>query len=224
MIVKADGIERRFFRRNGESNFFYAVGLTDFVLREGCFAVISGRSGSGKSTFLNMLAGLLEPSSGRVLYGDKDIYAIADEERSVFRNRHIGVVPQGQTGLSVLTVLENVMLPCAMYGNEKGKEKSARELLERVGIANLADVYPNELSGGELRRMAIARALITDPSVVFADEPTGDLDDANTEAVLKLFREISDGGASVLMVTHERDADVYADEVFRMNNGILSSV
>ena len=205
-----------------ESNFFYAVNPTDFVLEPGKITEIIGRSGSGKTTFLNILAGLLSPSEGTVYFDDTDIYSLDDKALSSLRNQYFGVIPQGQTGLDSLTVLENVKLPYAIYHKDGAVDDYALGLLERVDIAHLAEAYPSELSGGEIRRLAIARALVMKPAVIFADEPTGDLDDENTEVVLKLFREIADEGTAVLMVTHEAEAKRYADGIFRMNQGTLT--
>lgn len=222
MELRAEGVSRRYFRESRGSNVFYAVKETNLVLAAGTLTEITGRSGSGKSTLLHMLAGLLAPTAGRVLLDDADIYALDDEARSRLRNEKLGVVPQGHTGLRSLTVLENVTLPCMMYGEAVPDDK-ALALLERVGIAHLKNAYPNELSGGEMRRMSIARALIKNPPVLLADEPTGDLDDENTHAVLRLLRQSADEGAAVLLVTHEREAERYADSVYRMNDGILTS-
>ena len=221
MRLEATGISRIFFRNGRGTNYFNAVEPTDFTLRQGKLTEIIGRSGSGKSTFINMLAGLLTPSEGKVLIDGEDLYAMDDGARSILRNRSIGMIPQGQTGLASLTVLENVLAPSAMYGDPSRRRELASELLELVGIPDLEDVYANELSGGELRRMSIARALINEPQIVIADEPTGDLDDETTELVLKLLRDRADRGSSVLMVTHERSALSYADFVFRMEKGVL---
>ena len=222
MELRAEGVSRQYFRKSKSSNVFWAVHETDLALHTGELTEITGRSGSGKSTLLHMLAGLLTPTAGRVLLDGKDIYALSDEMRSRLRNEELGVIPQGQTALRSLTVLENVKLPCAMYG-ETVSDDAAVELLERVGIAGLKDTYPNELSGGELRRLAIARSLVRRPGVLLADEPTSNLDDENTKAVLHLLRQCADEGAAVLLVTHEREAAEYADRVFRMDNGILSA-
>lgn len=224
MELRAEQISRRYFRQGKGRNFFFAVQETDFLLTAGKLIEITGRSGSGKSTLLNMLAGLLEPTTGRVLLDGTDVYALDDAERSRLRNRSIGVIPQGQTGLHSLTVLENVKLPSLMYEKTPVSDEWALALLERVGIAHLKDVYPNELSGGELRRLAIARALVMKPGVLLADEPTGDLDDENTRAVLSLLRQTADEGTAVLLVTHESEAAAYADEVYKMSDGVLSSL
>ena len=221
MILKAEGVSRNFFRNGKGTNFFQAVSPTDFVLEPGKLTEIVGRSGSGKTTFINMLAGLLTPTQGKVILNGQDIYALDDDKRSVLRNRSIGFIPQGQTGLGSFTVMENVLAPVAMYGDPKGKKALAEELLRKMDIAGIEDVYSNELSGGELRRMSIARALINEPEIIIADEPTGDLDDDTTEMVLKLLKSRAQAGASVLMVTHERDALAYADMIYRMEKGVL---
>lgn len=222
MRLTAEKITRDFLRAGKGTNIFTAVAPTDFELPEGQLTEITGRSGSGKTTFTNMLAGLLTPTGGRVLLGGEDLYKMDDDERSLLRNKSIGMIPQGQTGLQSLTVLENVLAPAAMYGSAEGSREKAMELLEMTGIADLADVYSNELSGGELRRLSIARALINDPEIIIADEPTGDLDDETSEMVMRLFRKCADEGASVLMVTHETAALDYADSVWRMEKGILA--
>lgn len=222
MILRAEKISRRYFRQTKTQNGFYAVKETDFTLQAGELAEITGRSGSGKSTLLNMLAGLLAPTTGSVLLDDTDLYMLKDDERSRLRNRHIGVIPQGQTGLHSLTILENVMLPCTMYG-ECCPVDDAIGLLEYVGIARLKNAYPNELSGGELRRLAIARALLRKPEILLADEPTGDLDDETTQTVLSLLRKTADEGTAVLLVTHEREASAYADKIYRMNDGVCTN-
>ena len=221
MELTCQSVSRRFLRNTKTSNFFYAVKNCDLAIASGVLTEITGRSGSGKSTLLNMLAGLLEPSEGQVLLDRIDLYSLPDGPRSQLRGQCIGVVPQGQTGLHSLTVLENVLLPCRMAG-EKPEESRALGLLAQVGIADLRDAYPSELSGGEMRRMAIARAMIRNPGILLADEPTGDLDDENTKAVLKLLRAAADDGTAVLLVTHEREAASYADRVYRMDGGILT--
>lgn len=224
MQLRAEEISRMYYRNGNHTNYFYAVEKTDFLLEEGTVTEIIGRSGSGKTTFSNMLCGLLTPSAGKVLLDGQDLYAMDDSARSRLRNQAIGVIPQGQTGLPSLTVLENVLAPVGMYGDSSKKEDRAHELLGLVGIEDLYDVYSTELSGGELRRMSIARALINDPQIIIADEPTGDLDDETTEMVLRLLRQLADDGASVLMITHEKDALEYADIVYRMEKGVLTRV
>lgn len=221
MEVRASQITKEYYRKKRESNVFTALEPCCIDLRPGTLTVVRGRSGSGKSTLLNTLAGILTPTGGQVEYDGKDIYAIKDEERSLFRGRHIGCIPQGRSAHSALSVLDNVMLPLTIIG--KRDEKKAVELLERFSIADLMDMNVKKLSGGELRRMAIARALIRDPEVLFADEPTGDLDEENTRLVFGQLKKIAGSGKTVFIVTHEEGAEAYADRVLTMENGRLQN-
>ena len=149
---------------------------------------------------------------------------MCDKELSLLRNKNFGVIPQGQTGLFALTVLENVKLPATLYADGDDYEERALNLLDMVGIRHLAHARLNELSGGEMRRMAVARALLLEPGIIFADEPTDDLDDENTKSVLSLLRSAADRGAAVLLVTHESEARNYADSIYRMDGGNLLPV
>ena len=221
MFVQAEKVKRAFFRNGKDSNRFYAVNETDFAPQDGKVTVITGKSGSGKSTLINMLGGLLTPTEGKVFLDGKDLYALGDEERSKIRNEKIGVIPQGQTGLQSLTVLENVLVPAALYG-KKGMVERALDLLKRLNADELKDAYPNELSGGEIRRMAIARALLNEPKLILADEPTGDLDEENTAVVLELLKEQARSGATVVIVTHDKETFAFADEIFVMQKGVLT--
>lgn len=221
MKLKAEKIGRMYFRSSKNTNYFYAVESLDLELKEGCITAVTGRSGSGKTTLINMLCGLLTPSNGRVLLDDTDIYALSDKERSLVRNRHFGIIPQGQTGLQSLAVLENVMLPAAMYGKAAGKRERAEKLLEELGIIDLREVYSNELSGGELRRMSVARALINEPEIIIADEPTADLDADTTVIVMDILKGCAEKGASVLLVTHDKDVLPYAGIIYTMEKGTL---
>lgn len=221
MILTANDISKKYRRKSKTANFFYAVENACIEIEEGKITEIVGRSGSGKTTFVSMLAGLLRPSSGTVTFAGKNIYELDDKELSILRNENFGVVPQGQTAIDSLTVLENVKLPYALYKKDDEADAYAKELLDKVGISELEDVYPNELSGGEIKRLAIARALINRPKILFADEPTADLDDENTESVLKLFKELAEEGMAVVMITHEIGARAYADFIYKMNAGKL---
>ena len=222
MILKAEAAGKRYFRKTGGANWFYAVNPVSLELTEGQVTVLMGRSGSGKTTLLNMLAGLLTPSEGRVLLDDRDLYAMKDAALSRLRNAAIAVVPQGRSGVNALTVWENLMLPARLYGRPEPADRAERAM-EALGIAHLRDARPAELSGGELRRMAIARALAQGAQVLLADEPTGDLDDENTRLALSMLRDAAHGeGRTVLLVTHEGEALSYADRVLRMDGGALS--
>ncbi|WP_407382950.1 ATP-binding cassette domain-containing protein [Ruminococcus sp.] len=223
MKLIATKITKKFPRQRDGANFFYALHETDFALEGGCLAVITGRSGGGKTTLLNLLGGLLQPSSGTVKADDVDLYQMDDKRLSAFRNRHIAVIPQGVSAVYTLTVTENILLPTMMYGKRTAENaQRAEELMRHLGIADLRDAMPSELSGGELRRMAIARAMMTAPGCILADEPTGDLDDENTAVVLKLLRETADAGAAVLVISHDAETLKYADRVYRMDGGSLT--
>lgn len=221
MIIEATGVSKEFARARGGRRVFTAVHPLDIGLDEGQLTVISGHSGSGKSTLLTMLAGILTPTAGHVHVDGTDLYALRDEERSRLRNARIGLVPQGNTALRALTVLDNVLLPSVLYSRDEAPAARGRELLTTVGLADLAEAKPTELSGGELRRMAIARALLMEPSIVLADEPTAGLDSANATAVLTLLRDAANAGAAVLVVSHETEARHFADRSYTMEDGHL---
>lgn len=221
MELRGEKISRSFLR---SGRAFAAVQETDFSLSGGNMCILQGRSGSGKTTLLNMLCGILPPSSGNVYFNDTKLYEMNDKELSRFRGAHYGIIPQGQSAVPTLTVLENVILPASIYSKDQGIETRAMELLKKMQIADLSSVLPRELSGGELRRMAIARAMIRDPEVIFADEPTSDLDDANTDVVFGILKEIAAEGKAVLVVSHEKCASDYADQMYRMNSGVMEQM
>ena len=222
MTVKAEGVSKRYFRKAGGANYFYAVRPVSLEIAPGEVTVLTGRSGSGKTTLLNMLSGLLKPSEGSVWYDGTDLYALDDKALSRLRSERIGVVPQGRSAVDTLTVLENILLPARLYRRPL-PETAAVQWMEKLGIARLRDARPAELSGGELRRMAIVRALAQEPEILFADEPTGDLDDENTRLVLSAFRDYAhEKEKAVFMVTHENDALQYTDRVYRMDSGNIT--
>ena len=221
--------------RRGE-RAFNAVNGVNLSVQRGDFISIIGRSGSGKSTLLNMSAGLLKPTGGAVLFDGQDISGLADKQISLLRNKRIGFVPQGQSLLANFTVLENVCIPWFLFKRgtaaetHQGRgsppagepEKRALALLEKTGIAHLAASYPKELSGGEMRRVAIARSLINAPELLIADEPTSDLDAETTADIMKLLGDIAREGTAVLIVTHELDTLSYGNKTYSMNSGNLS--
>lgn len=221
MIIEATGLTKEFARARGGKRLFTAVHPLDIGLEERQLTLVSGHSGSGKSTLANMLAGILTPTAGHVRLDGTDLYSLRDEELSRLRNERIGLIPQGHTALRALTVLDNVLLPSILYAKAEAPVDRARELLAAVGLDDLADAAPTELSGGELRRMAIARALLMDPAIVLADEPTAGLDSANATAVLTLLRDAADRGAAVLVVSHEAEAQRFADRSYVMEDGHL---
>ena len=228
MKLTVDKARREFLRSRNGSNVLCAVAETDLVMEGGTLTALSGPSGSGKSTLLHMCAGLLPPTDGRILLDETDLYRLEDKEQSLLRNRHIGVVPQGQTALQALNVLDNVLVPYALYGRQKGSgydeiRTQARDLLEQAGIQDLERVMPSELSGGELRRMAVCRALLLKPAILLADEPTGDLDEENTGIVMGLLKDHAARGGCVFVVTHDRQVWDYADRILEMKKGIVTA-
>ena len=223
MDLIAENISKRYFRKTGGANYFYAVQPVSLRAPAGAVTVLTGRSGSGKTTLLHMLAGLLTPTEGKVFLGDTDLYTLGDAALSRLRNEKIGVVPQGRSAVDTLTVWENILLPAQLYGRP-APEAAAAAWMERLGIKDLSDARPAQLSGGELRRMAVARAQAQDPDIVFADEPTGDLDDENTRTVLSALQAAARQGKAVFLVTHESEALRYADRAFRMDGGVLAEL
>ena len=222
MELRAENISQDFLRDSAREGYIVAVAETDLCLSSGTVTAVMGRSGSGKSTLLHILGGLLPPVTGKVFVGTTDLYALSENARAELRSSSLGIVPQQLMSLRALTVRENVLLSALLYGREQDVSAHADALMERLGMASLAHVYPSELSGGELRRMMIARALVGTPQILLLDEPTGDLDAENTRRVLELVRETADAGTAVLLVTHERAAASYADVCYTMAEGRLT--
>jgi putative ABC transport system ATP-binding protein len=208
------------YKRGGRA--FNAVNNASLTVEAGDFVSIIGRSGSGKTTLLNMAAGLLHPTAGIVLFEGSDIHRLKDSGLSRLRNEKIGYVPQGQTLLANFTVLDNVRIPWFLFKRDGDAEGRAFLLLEKVGLTHLAASYPRELSGGEMRRVSIARALINEPRLLIADEPTGDLDAQTTTEIMRLFSRIAQEGTAVLIVTHELDTLDYGNKTYSMDAGNLS--
>ena len=221
MELRAENISQDFLRDSAREGYIVAVAETDLCLSSGTVTAVMGRSGSGKSTLLHIMGGLLPPVTGKVFVGTTDLYALSEDARAELRSSSLGIVPQQLMSLRALTVRENVLLSALLYGRKQGVSAHADALMERLGIASLTQVYPSELSGGELRRMMIARALVDTPQILLLDEPTGDLDAENTRRVLELVRETADAGTAVLLVTHEGEAASYADVCYTMAEGRL---
>ena len=207
---------------NRQGKDFFAVKDVNLNISDGDFIHIIGRSGSGKSTFLNIVAGLLSADKGSLSLDGTNYMELSDEEKSEFRNKNIGFIPQSPALLSYLNVLENIRLPYDMYEKDGDSEGKARYFLNELGLEHLAKSYPKELSGGELRRIIIARALMTDPKILIADEPTSDLDIEATKEVMDLLKKINEKGTTVLIVTHELDTLKYGKKVYTMSEGVLT--
>lgn len=213
-------IDVRKVYRQGENDITALAGVSLDIIK-GSFVVIMGPSGSGKSTLLHLIGGLDRPSSGEVLVDNRLLGQMADDEVTLFRRTKIGFVFQFYNLLPTLTALENVTLPFVLDGVSKGEaDRKAQLLLEKVGLEQRKHHLPEELSGGEIQRVAMARALAFDPPILLADEPTGNLDSKSGDAILLLLRRINrEQGSTVVMVTHSHEAAGYGDRIIFLRDG-----
>jgi len=194
----------------------------DFTIEGGEFVAVMGRSGSGKTTLLNVLGCVEQPTAGRYLLAGEEVARMTDNQRSSLRLRRIGFVFQAYNLLPSFTALDNVLLPTVYSGIANAIEKG-KEALARVGLDGREHHRPSQLSGGEQQRVAIARALMNDPSVILADEPTGNLDTHRGQEVLALFQDLHKEGITIILVTHEEQVSQHAQRVLRMLDGRLAS-
>jgi putative ABC transport system ATP-binding protein len=208
--------------KQGENEITALAGISLDIVK-GTFAVIMGPSGSGKSTLLLLIGGLDRPSSGELLVDNRLIGQMADDQLTLFRRKKIGFVFQFFNLLPTLTALENVALPLVLDGRSKFEaEERAQLLLKKIGLEGRNRHLPEELSGGEIQRIAMARALAFDPPILLADEPTGNLDSKNGNAILSLLRQISkEEGCTVVMVTHSEEAAGYGDRRIYLRDGVI---
>lgn len=220
-LLSANGLEKVY---GSGDTATYALKGVSFTLQEGEFASIIGQSGSGKSTLLNLLGLLDTPSGGTITYRGQDASALSKQERANLRNGLVGFVFQFHYLLPEFSVLENVVMPSLIGGRalDRSLREQALESLGLLGLTGLEDKNANALSGGQKQRVAIARALMNKPSLILADEPTGNLDTVNTEAVYKLFRQASvETGTAFLIVTHDRSVAQQTDRVLEVSDGEL---
>ena len=208
--------------RQGE-NEVHALRDVTLHIDRGEFLSIMGPSGSGKSTLLNLIGGLDQPTSGEVFLTGKPLHAITDHELTLIRRREIGYIFQAFNLLPLLTAEENVGLPLLIDGLSAPRVKArATDLLRRVGLGDRTRHRPEQLSGGEMQRVAIARALVTEPSVILADEPTGNLDSHTSEEIFLLLRALNDQGQTIVMVTHDPKAAAYGSRVVTLRDGSVA--
>jgi putative ABC transport system ATP-binding protein len=204
----------------------HAVRGVSLTIAAGEFVSIMGPSGSGKSTLMHLLGALDTPTSGRALFQGRDLQALSDRERSRFRRTKIGFVFQFFNLLPTLTAAENVALPLFLNGQPRARAlKQAAAALERVGLEHRGEHHPEEMSGGEMQRVAVARALVLEPDAVLCDEPTGNLDSANSRDILNLLRSLPEQGRrSVVMVTHDPQAAGYGDRLVHIRDGLIAGI
>lgn len=219
-IIRLERVSKSFEEAGRDRVVLHEVSAT---FAPGEFVVLVGKSGSGKSTLLNLVSGIDTPSSGEVWVAGQDITRLSEHDRTLFRREHIGFIFQFFNLVPTLTVFENLLLPLELNGRTGARDRdNALDLLRQVGLADRRNAYPDKLSGGEQQRIAVARALVHDPKLVLADEPTGNLDTETGQQVLDLLDELTrQAGKNLLMVTHSPDVVGLADRVFRMSEGHL---
>jgi ABC-type lipoprotein export system ATPase subunit len=220
-LIKLRGVGKTYELAGGQ--VVDALRDVDLHVERREFLVITGRSGAGKTTLLNVAAGLTRPSAGEALLDGVDLWAISDKERSLLRNRAVGLVFQFPSLLPILPVLDNVLLPLALSGGDlAGGRRRAVELLDLVGLADKAASYPRQLSAGQQQRAVIARALMNEPSLLLADEPSSDLDEETEQEIMHLFAGIHrEAGITIVMVTHARQLVTFGTRHAHMSAGAL---
>jgi putative ABC transport system ATP-binding protein len=201
----------------------HALRDVSFRIKKGEFLSIMGPSGSGKSTLLNLIGGLDQPTTGKIFIDGRPLHGISDDELTLLRRRRVGFIFQFFNLLPVLNAVENVTLPLLLEGIPISEIRPrAVRLLEQVGLGERTEHRPEQLSGGEMQRVAIARALITEPAVLLADEPTGNLDSHTSEEMFMLLRSLNEKGQTIVMVTHDAKAAAYGSRIITLKDGVLS--
>lgn len=200
----------------------HALNHVSLQVEQGEFIAVMGPSGSGKTTLLSILGGLNHPAAGRVIVDEINLYSLSIERLADFRREYVGFVFQSFQLIPYLTVLENAMLPLVVSGQRNGEQsRKAMSILERVGLHDKAQRLPDELSGGEQERAAIARALVNQPPLILADEPTGNLDTATSAEIMKLFTDLNHEGQTIIMVTHNPENLKYVERCVHLRDGSL---
>ena len=220
-LIKITNIKRDFVLGN---EIVYVLKGIDLQINKGEYVALMGPSGSGKSTLMNLLGCLDTHTSGSYILNGKDVSKMRDDELAEIRNKEIGFVFQTFNLLPRTTALDNVALPMIYAGYPKDqRNKRAMEVLKQVNLADRMDHQPNQLSGGQRQRVAVARALVNKPSIILADEPTGNLDSKTSVEIMNLFNEIHANGNTVILVTHEEEIAAYAHRVIRLRDGMIES-
>lgn len=217
-MINVENLTKRFIR-NGKP--FDAVHDVSLEIKKGEFAAIIGPSGSGKTTLFNMIAGLITPLFGKIYIDGSEITGMAENEKAVFRNQNMGYVLQGNSLLNNFTILDNICMPAYLSSDKNEFRQRALELLKQIGLEEYINEYPANLSGGEVRRVSIIRAMLNQPKVILADEPTSSLDPENSHKVMQMLQDISKSGTTVVLSTHELEYLSYVDTLFKMEHGEL---
>ena len=219
-MITLEGITKVY--RTGEVEVAALKGIS-LHIPEGEFVAIMGPSGSGKSTLMNLIGCLDQPSSGRYILDGYDVSALTDDQLAWIRNRKIGFVFQSYNLIPRASAVHNVEMPLIYAGDNVQRRERAMSALESVGLLERAGHLPSELSGGQQQRVAVARALVTDPAILLADEPTGNLDSESSIEIMKLLRDLSQQGRTIVLITHEPDIAAFAQRVVRVRDGVIVS-
>ena len=206
---------------SGKGSDVTAIKHMDFHIDDGEFVGIMGQSGSGKSTLLSILGGLNNPTKGEILIDTLNVYELSSEQRTDLRSEYIGIIFQSFQLIPYLTVDENIKLPMAVAGvSEKKQEEMAQNVIEKVGLSDRKDMLPDQLSGGEQERVAIARAIVNNPPILLADEPTGNLDSKTSKEIMDLLHDLNKKGQTIIMVTHNKEMLKDASRIIQVSDGV----
>lgn len=215
-ILKVQNLTKKYGKKDTE---VVALDNVSFSVEKGEFIAIVGASGSGKSTLLHLMGGVDKPTSGKVFINDKDIYQLSKDDLAVFRRRQIGIIYQFYNLIPILNVKENILLPCNLDG-KKVEEKHLQEIIELLGLSNREEHLPNQLSGGQQQRVAIGRAIINNPSIILADEPTGNLDSKSSKEIIELLKKSNKKyNQTILLITHDMSIAEQADRIIKIQDG-----
>ena len=215
-ILKVQNLTKKYGKKDTE---VVALDNVSFSVEKGEFIAIVGASGSGKSTLLHLMGGVDKPTSGKVFINDKDIYQLSKDDLAIFRRREIGIVYQFYNLIPILNVKENILLPCNLDG-KKVEEKHLQEIIELLGLSNREEHLPNQLSGGQQQRVAIGRAIINNPSIILADEPTGNLDSKSSKEIIELLKKSNKKyNQTILLITHDMSIAEQADRIIKIQDG-----
>ena len=215
-ILKVQNLTKKYGKKDTE---VVALDNVSFSVEKGEFIAIVGASGSGKSTLLHLMGGVDKPTSGKVFINDKDIYQLSKDDLAIFRRREIGIIYQFYNLIPILNVKENILLPCNLDG-KKVEEKHLQEIIELLGLSNREEHLPNQLSGGQQQRVAIGRAIINNPSIILADEPTGNLDSKSSKEIIELLKKSNKKyNQTILLITHDMSIAEQADRIIKIQDG-----